>query len=281
MSLSKAKIGCADTCTRAVFITWNVDHGTVAECEELKDYIANHNNTIFYEYAIENKPDGVGKKYHLHILILLKKAVVKEYYRRTIQRNGERIAWRRDETLKINAKSCDGQFAYNRDCIASYCMKNYNKHPDECEQYGESGWKEEYEAIFPSQERQKTFKQYDNAADKKLETFAIDYNTWKENQNVYDEFLDGKRDLNEVLTEYLQCCAEEKRMTLPRNRKGMVELRQMLCVYLCKEEGVREHYKKWWMSREELQNTPSARKAAHAKKMKETDEFIKNYLETE
>lgn len=281
MSLSKSASGRGDTHTKAIFITWNIDHGTIEECEDVKGHIDDHNNTIFTEYAIENKPDGVGKKYHLHCLALFDKPMVKESFRKNVQRYGAKIALERDENLKINAKSTYAEFAYNRDCIEGYCLKNYKKSKDECEKYGCDDWKEEYQTCFPSEEQQEGYQRYEAHADKKLETFAIDFDQWKLKQHIYEEFQDGQRDLNEIVMEYLQCCVDDRRMTLPSTRKGMVDLRQMLCVYLCKAEGCRNKYKQWWCTSAELEDTPKAKWAKLEEKNRETDEFIKQYCDSD
>lgn len=281
MSLSKSASGRGDTHTRAMFITWNVNHGTIEECEDVRSHIADHNNTIFTEYAIEAKADGVGKKYHLHCLVLLHNPMIKESFRKNVQRYGAKVALKRDKNLKINAKSTDASYAYNRDCIEGYCLKHHSKSKDECAVYKTDEWKEEYETCFPSEEQQEGYQRYEAHADKKLETFAIDFDQWKLNQHIYDEFQDDKVNLDEVIMEYLQCCVDDRRMTMPTTRRAMVDLRQMLCVYLCKAEGCRNKYKKWWCTSAELDNTPKAVRAKNEIKNRETDEFIKQYLDSD
>ena len=84
-----------------------------------------------------------------------------------------------------------------------------------------------------------------------------------------------------VVQKNLQCCVDDRRMILPTTRRAMVDLRQMLCVYLAKAEGCRNKYKKWWCTSAELENTPKAVRERNEKKNRETDEFIKQYLDSD
>ncbi len=79
----------------------------MVQCNTLVEHILAMDSLLHWEYAIEEKPDGLGKKYHLHMFMLFAQDKIRDSLKKNILRRGQSIGKKDDPTAKITAVSVE------------------------------------------------------------------------------------------------------------------------------------------------------------------------------
>jgi len=260
----------------------------VVQCTTLAEPFQAIDGLLQWEYAIEEKPDGLGKKFHLHMFMLFAEDKVRDSLKRNILRKGQALGKAADPTAKITAVSVELKRAFDENWLTGYC------HGKECPEVVKDAisgpFNEEWRKHFPSQEEQKEFQQIAHSADEVYEKLAIEFEKWcmpPEDQDKmvflanghYDDYQEGKINLTELCSIFLfDMMVKKKKMKVLCEKRKLVNLRQMLEFYLSDREG-KFGYWKWFMTKDDLEHTPESIKKKQEQKAKETDDFIKSILE--
>jgi len=288
MSIIQSKAERTQISAKAFTLTWNINHGTMVQCATLVEHIQAMDGLLHWEYAIEEKPDGLGKKYHLHMFMLFSQDKIRDSLKKNILRRGQSIGKKDDPTAKITAVSVELKRAFDEHWLTGYC---HGKECPEVVKADVSGpFNEEWRIHFPSQAEQKEFQQVAHSTDEVMEKLAIEFDKWcmpPEDQDKmvylangsYDDYQEGKINLTELCSIFLyDMMVKKQKMKVPNERRKLVHLRQMFEYYLSNREG-KFGYWKWFMTQNELEATPSAIKKKNELKAKETNDFIKSILE--
>lgn len=282
MSIIQSKAERTQVSAKAFTLTWNINHGTLVQCLTLVEHIQAIDNLLHWEYAVEEKPDGLGKKYHLHMFMLFAEDKIRDSLKRNILRRGQAIGKSADPTAKITAVSVELKRAFDEHWLTGYC---HGKECPEVVKNDVSGpFNEEWRIHFPSAEEQKEFQQIAHSTDEVMEKLAIEFDKWcsmtePHLNGSYDQYQDGEINLTELCSIFLyEMMVRKQKMKVPNEKRKLVHLRQMLEFYLSHREG-KFGYWKWFMTQDELEHTPSAIRKKNELKAKETDDFIKTILE--
>lgn len=288
MSILQSKAERTQVSAKAFTLTWNINHGKMVQCTTLVEHILAMDGLLHWEYAIEEKPDGLGKKYHLHMFMLFAEDKLRDSLKKNILRRGQSIGKKDDPTAKITAVSVELKRAFDEHWLTGYC------HGKECPEVVKSDvsgpFNEEWRIHFPSEQEQKEFQQVAHSTDEVMEKLAIEFDKWcmppeDQNKMVYlangsfDDYQEGKINLTELCSIFLyDMMVKKQKMKVLCEKRKLVHLRQMFEFYLSHREG-KKGYWKWFMTQDELEHTPSNIKKKNELKAKETDEFIKRMLE--
>ena len=282
MSIIQSKAERTQVSAKAFTLTWNINHGTLVQCLTLVEHIQAIDNLLHWEYAVEEKPDGLGKKYHLHMFMLFAEDKIRDSLKRNILRRGQAIGKSADPTAKITAVSVELKRAFDEHWLTGYC---HGKECPEVVKADVSGpFNEEWRIHFPSQEEQKEFQQVAHSSDEVMEKLAIEFDKWCSMaepyvNGSYNDYQEGKINLTELCSIFLyEMMVKKQKMKVPCEKRKLVYLRQMLEFYLSHREGKKDYWK-WFMTQDELEHTPSAIRKKNELKAKETDDFIKSMLE--
>lgn len=274
-------------------ISWRINHGTVDNCLQMIAHIKAMDDLVWWEWAIEKKPDKVGQQYHLHMSTLFTVARLRTSLARNICRHGQGLGKKDDPKANITSASTELTRAYDELWIQEYC---HGKEFDECACADESHdeFPEEFRSLYPSNEEQEEFKQIKASVDKGYEELAIEFDKWCHmkhdvqaslydrlgGSNVinkyYDEYQDKEINLAELVAHFLhEMRTTHKRLMVPSEKRKLVYERQMFEYYVATRYGETDYWR-WYLTKEEIGNTPSERKKERLRKLKETDEFIKS-----
>lgn len=280
----------------AYTLSWRINHGSMEQCTTMAEHIKAMDDLGWWEYAIEKKADGLGSQYHLHMELVFLSLKIRDSVKTNIFRNGKSIGLKENPDAKITKVSVELNRAFDEHWIENYCLgKEFEeavKHDIKCE------FPESLRSHFPSKSEQEEAQAIANAVDEKYEKLAIEFRNWcvptqQNNANMdqneisvikvnyhYDRYTDGKINLTQLIKFFLfEFMVGRKKMMIPSERKKLVQMRQMLEFYLSKEEG--KDYSDWFCTKEEVANFPENIQRWKEKKDKETDEFIKQYLDSD
>jgi len=287
MSIIQSKAERTQVCGKAFTLTWNINHGTVVQCTTLAEHIQAIDGLLQWEYAIEEKPDGLGKKYHLHMFILFGEDKVRDSLKRNILRRGQAIGKSADPTAKITAVSVELKRAFDENWLTGYC------HGKECPEVVKADisgpFKEEWRIHFPSQEEQQEFQKVANSADELYEKLAIEFKHWCEIGDEakgipfngdYASYQEGKTNLEELVCAFLDdMMFKHKRMKVINDKRRLVMLKQSLESYVAVDLGVsRTKYRKWFATQAEIEARPSSIKKKQELQAIEDDILINSVL---
>lgn len=287
MSIIMTKNERKQISAKAFNITWNIDHGTMAQCSTMATHIQSMKNVIWWEYAIEKKADGLGSKYHLHMEVLFSEETLMDSLSKNVLRTGRKIGEKADPEAKITGASKKVKRAFDETWVASYC---HGKEVEEVVKSDVSGpFKEEWKEFFPTQEEQDEFQQIANATDEGMEKLAIEFTKWCEVgdaekgipfNSLYLLFLDGDANLEEMVCAFLDdMMFVKKKMKVVRDKRRLVHLKQAMESYVASSFGVsRRRYRDWFATQEEIARRPSQVKKRMKEKEIEDDILINSVL---
>lgn len=287
MSIIQSKAERTQVSAKAFTLTWNINHGTVVQCATLVEHIQAIDNLLFWEYAVEEKPDGLGKKYHLHMFMLFAEDKVRDSLKRNILRRGQAIGKSADPTAKITAVSVELKRAFDEHWLTGYC---HGKECPEVVKADVSGpFKEEWRIHFPSQEEQEEFQKVANSADEQYEKLAIEFKHWCEAGNEdegipfngeYTAFQEGETNLEELVCAFLDdMMFKLKRMKVICDKRRLVMLKQSLESYVAVDLGVsRTKYRKWFATQAEIEARPSSIRKKNEQQAREDNILINSVL---
>lgn len=269
-------------------MSWRINHGTMDQCDTILKHIQAMNHLLWWEYAIEKKPDGLGEQYHLHMEMLFEKELLKSSLARNICRNGQAIGKSADPNAKITGRSTDLRFAFDEHWIEGYCHGKEGSF-DECVKADVSGpFKEEWRKFFPTEEQQQKFQRIAHSADEQMETIAIEFENWcEEGDGVetpfngdYLSYTEGRTNLEELVCAFLDVMMfERKRMKVLTEKRKLVNLKQMVESYVGARLGVsRTKYRKWFATQAEIEERPANIKKKMEQQAREDDILINSVL---
>lgn len=292
MSINKTK---KEQPANAFNITWRIDHGTVSNCLNMIAHIKAMDDLAWWEWAIEEKPDKLGKQYHLHMSTMFKVERLRSSLAKNVLRHGQGISKKDDPKRLVNGSSTDVAKAFDEHWVQTYC---HGKDFDEvkCSDESHDEFPEELRPLFPSKEEQEEFKQIKHSVDKGYEQLAIEFDKWCHMKHdvqaslyhklsgeminsYYNEYLEKEINLAELVSHFLhEMRTKHLRLKVPSEPRKLVYERKMFEYYIATRYGEHDYWK-WYMTKDELANTPSAIRAEKKRQLKETDEFIKSMLE--
>lgn len=272
---------------KAFNITWNIDHGTVVQCSTMAEHILAMKNVLWWEYAIEKKPDGLGSKYHLHMEVLFSEDVIMDSLAKNVLRTGRAIGEKADPDMKITGDSRKVKRAFDEEWVANYC------HGKECEEVVKCDvagpFKAEWKDFFPTQEEQDEFQRISNSADEQYEKLAVEFTKWCERGDSekgipfngdYIAYQDGEANLEELVCAFLDdMMFVSKRMKVLSEKKKLLNLKQMVESYVASNLGEsRKKYRRWFASKAEIEMRPSSIKKKNEQQRIEDDILINSVL---
>lgn len=278
-------------------ITWRIDHGTVSNCLEMIAHIKAMDDIAWWEWAIEEKPDKLAKQYHLHMSTVFKVGRLRTSLAKNVLRFGQGIGKKEDPKRLITGASTEVTKAFDELWVQTYC---HGKDCDEVKCSDEShdeGFPEGLRPLFPTNEEQEEFKQIKKSVDKGYEALAIEFDKWCQCKHdvqaslwdkcgggnvihaYYNEYLEKEINLAELVSHFLhEMRTTHLRLTVPSEPRKLVYERKMFEYYISVRHSEHDYWK-WYMTKDELANTPSERKKEKIRRLKETDEFIKSIQE--
>lgn len=287
MSIIMTKNERKQISAKAFNITWNIDHGTMAQCSTMATHIQSMKNVIWWEYAIEKKADGLGSKYHLHMSVMFNEKTLLGSLNKNVLRTGRRIAEKADPEAKVSGASKKVKRAFDELWVPTYC---HGKEVEEVVGGDVSGpFKDEWKEFFPTQEEQDEFQQIANSTDEQFEKLEIEFTKWCEIgdeskgipfNSLYLAFQDGDANLEELVCAFLDdMMFVSKKMKVVRDKRRLVHLKQAMESYVASSFGVsRSRYRDWFATAEEIARRPSQVKKRMKEKEIEDDILINSVL---
>lgn len=290
MSIVMTKKERKEMKSRAYNLTWNIDHGTMAQCSTMLTHIQAMKHLQWWEYAIERKADGLGSKYHLHMEVLFSEDVIRSTLMRNLLRKGREIAEEADPNAKTTGNSRKVKMPFDECWVAEYCC---GKECEEVVKTEVSGpFKEEWRDVFPSKEEQQERQQIASSADEGMEKLSIEFQHWCEKgdaekgipfNGLYLQYQEGETNLEELCCAFLKdMMFVDKKMKVLKEKRQLVNLKQMFEAYVA--HGMKKNtskYNDWFATQKEIDDRPANVRARMEEKNRETDEFIKQYLDSE
>lgn len=281
---------------RAYNLTWNIDHGTMAQCSTMVAHIQAMKHLQWWEYAIEQKADGIGTKYHLHMEVLFEEEVIRSSLMRNILRKGREIAEEADPKAKVTGDSRKIKMPFDECWVANYCCGKTTIEGKTCEEVVKtevSGpFKEEWRDVFPSKEVQEERQAIESSADEGMEKLAIEFRHWCEKGDVeknipfnglYLQYEEGETNLEELCCAFLKdMMFVDKKMKVLKEKRQLVNLKQMFEAYVAHGMGKNtSKYNDWFATQREIDDRPANRRRRLEEKNRETNEFIKQYVDSD
>lgn len=266
----------------AYTLTWRINHGSRAQCSQVCEHVQLMDDIIWYQYAVEEKPDKLGKQYHLHMEFIFRHEKVRDSVQRNILRFGKALGLKEDKHAKITAVSTELNRAFDEHWIDNYC---HGKEINEVIDHGVSAsFTDDLKQYFPSVDEQLEFQTIANAADEGYARLAIEFEKWRKEDSptggylAQEEYATGDINLTELCSKFLFCTMFLKRQMKNLNeRRKYHQLRQCFEIYISTEEDTKCEYWKWFMTERELEHTPKAVKKYKQMKEDELNRFTKSY----